>query len=123
VRVAASIYNDLLMSIYDTFRQAITAQKPCVISKPGEPERKVCPYRLGDSVNGDANVPYYQYDGYTSRSGGLQPDGSSANWRCNHVADIGMARIIDEAWHEPTIKPQSRGPCVVNLVVEVANYY
>jgi hypothetical protein len=111
------------MSIYDTLRQAVAAQKPCVISKPGESERKICPYRLGASDQGDMNVLYYQYDGYTSRPGGLQPDGSSANWRCNHVADIGMAGIIDEAWHGPTVKPKNRGPCVINLVVEVANYY
>jgi hypothetical protein len=123
VRVPASIYNSLPMSTYDTLRQAISARKPCVISKRGEPERKVCPYRLGDSAEGDMNVLYYQYGGYTSRSGGLRPDGSSTNWRCNHVVDIEMARIIDDAWHGPTVKPQSRGPCVVDLVVEVSDYY
>jgi hypothetical protein len=67
------------MSIYSVLQQAIAALKPCLIAKPGEPTRKICPYRLGKSSEGDENVLYYQYEGYTSRSGGLQPDGSSAN--------------------------------------------
>ena len=110
------------MSVYATLREAIINKKPCIISKPGEPSRKVCPYRLGLSSKGDQNVIYYQYDGYTSHVGGLQPDGSSDNWRCNHVADIDSAQIVDESWHEPLVKPKTRGKCVVNQDVEVQYY-
>lgn len=110
------------MSVYDTLRHAILSKKPCLIAKHGEPERKMCPYRLGKSRAGDVNVIYYQYDGYTSKPEGLQPDGSTSNWRCNHVADIATAQILDEDWHEPIQKPKTRGPCVVLLDVEV-NYY
>lgn len=110
------------MSIYATLRQAILDKKPCIIAKPGEPERKICPYRLGLSSHGDENVIYYQYEGYTSRPGGLKPDGAQDNWRCNHVADISAAKAIDEPWHEPTIKPKTRGKCVVQQDVEVQYY-
>lgn len=108
------------MSVYETLRQAIIAKSACVIAKPGEPWRKICPYRLGRSSQGEENVLYYQFDGYTSSAGGLQPDGASANWRCNHVADIATAEIIGDPWHEPTVKPKTAGRCVVDLDVEVA---
>jgi len=110
------------MSVYDTLLQAVLTRKPCLISKPGEPQRKICPYRLGKSSEGETNVIYYQYDGYTSQPGGLQPDGSSANWRCNHVTDIGEAESIEEGWHEPTNKPKTRGECVVDAAAEVKYY-
>lgn len=111
------------MDVYAILRQAILDKKPCTISKPGEPSRKICPYRLGRSGKGDRNVIYYQYEGYTSRPGGLKPDGSQDNWRCNHVADISFAEVINEKWHEPTIKPKTRGKCVVQDDVEVQYYY
>jgi len=110
------------MGVYDNLKRAIHAKKPCIVSKPGEPPRKACPFRLGKSGKGEMNVMYYQYDGYTSRAGGLQPDGSSENWRCNHVADLSSAEVIDEPWHEPIQKSKTRGKCVVYDYVEV-NYY
>jgi len=102
------------MSVYDILRQAILAKKPCVISKANEPERKICPNRIGNSYHGVMNVIYYQYEGYTTHPGGLEPDGSEANWRCNHVDDIVQATIIDEPWHEPYNKPKTRGRCVAD---------
>lgn len=111
------------MPVYEILQQAILALKPCVIAKPGEPARKICPYRLGKSGEDDQNVLYYQYEAYTSRSGGLQPDGSSANWRCNHIADIETAEIVDEPWHQPIQKPKTCGPCVVSEYVEIQGYY
>lgn len=111
------------MDVYQVLYGAIGAQKACVIAKPGEAERKICPYRLGRSSKGDMNVMYYQYAGYTSHPEGLQPDGSSANWRCNHVADIATAVAIDDGWHEPTIKPKTRGKCIVDDDIEVQGYY
>jgi hypothetical protein len=111
------------MPVNEVLREAVLTQQPCIISKPGEPSRKVCPYRLGKSSEGDQNILYYQYEGYTSRSGGLQPDGSSANWRCNHVDDIETAVIIEEPWHQPTQKPKTRGACVISEYVEIQGYY
>jgi hypothetical protein len=107
------------MNVYQTLRAAILSKSPCVISKPGEPERQICPYRLGRSAKEALNVVYYQFGGYTTRAGGLKPDGSTENWRCNHVVDIATARIINGTWHEPTAKPKTRGYCVVHVDVEV----
>jgi hypothetical protein len=109
------------MSVYDVLAQAIQLKKPCSIAKPGEPARSICPYRLGRSSKGEVNVIYYQFDGYTSRPEGLQPDGSSENWRCNHVPSIATATIIEGLWHEPDVKPKTRGHCVVYADFEV-NY-
>ncbi len=109
------------MTIYETLRVAILTKKPCRISKLDEPERKVCPYLIGKSGEGEVNVLYYQYDGYSSR--GLQEDGSSANWRCNRVSDIGGAEIVNELWHQPIRKPKTRGSCVVSVDAEVEGYY
>ncbi|MGO9096994.1 MAG: hypothetical protein ACLQGV_17445 [Bryobacteraceae bacterium] len=107
------------MGVYETLKQAILSKNPCVIAKAGEPSRSICPYRLGTSAKGELNVIYYQFDGYTSQAGGLQPDGSTANWRCNHVADIETACLAAGPWHEPTVKPKTRGHCVVYTDVEV----
>jgi hypothetical protein len=101
------------MGVYDVLSQAIQTKSPCEVAKSDEPSRSICPYRLGRSSKGETNVIYYQFDGYTSQAGGLQPDGSSANWRCNHVADLVTAQIIPGEWHEPVVKPKTRGYCVV----------
>jgi len=44
------------VNVYETLRMGILEKKPCKISKPGEPERKVCPYLIGKSSEGEANV-------------------------------------------------------------------
>jgi hypothetical protein len=109
------------MSVYETLRAGVLGRKPCKISKAGQPERKVCPYLLGKSKKGEISVLYYQYAGYSSR--GLEEQGSSTNWRCNRVADISSAEIVDESWREPIQKPKARGSCVVVIDAEVEGYY
>jgi len=109
------------MNIYETLRIGALGKKPCKISKSGEAERKICPYLVGKSKDGEVNVVYYQYDGYSSR--GLQEDGSSANWRCNRISDITSAEIVDGPWREPIQKPKTRGSCVVSIDAEVEGYY
>ena len=109
------------MNIYETLRMGALGKKPCKISKSGESERKICPYLVGKSKDGEVNVVYYQYDGYSLR--GLQEDGSSANWRCNRISDITSAEIVDGPLREPIQKPKTRGSCVVSIDAEVEGYY
>jgi hypothetical protein len=109
------------MNIYETLRMSALGKRPCKISKPGEPERKICPYLIGKSKDGETNVLYYQYDGYSSR--GLREAGSSANWRCNRISDIASVEIVDEPWRQPIQKPKTRGSCVVSVEAEVEGYY
>ena len=109
------------MNVYETLRFAVLSKKSCKISKAGEPERKVCPYIIGKSREGEASVLYYQYKGHSSR--GLQEEGSSANWRCNRVSGIASAEIIDEPWRQPIRKPKGRGTCIVSIDAEVKGYY
>lgn len=109
------------MTVYETLRVGALGKRPCKISKPGESERKVCPYILGKSKEGALTVLYYQYGGYSKR--GLKEGGSSANWRCNHVADIASAETVQESWQQPNQKPKTRGSCVVTIDAEVEGYY
>jgi hypothetical protein len=109
------------MNVYETLRTGILGTKPCKISKLGEAERKVCPYLIGKSREGEAHVLYYQYAGYSSR--GLNENGSSGNWRCNRVSDIASAEIVDAPWSQPIQKPKTRGNCVVFVDAEVAGYF
>ena len=109
------------MTVCETLRESILSKRPCRISRSGQPERKVCPYLIGKSSEGDFNVLYYQYAGYSESK--LQPDGSSANWRCNRISEITIAEIIDEAWRQPTQKPKTRGNCVMLPDIEVKDYY
>jgi hypothetical protein len=76
---------------------------------------------MGKSSENDLNVLYCQYEGYSSR--GLQPEGSSGNWRGNRISDIATAEIIDAAWRQPIQKPKTRGNCVVLLDAEVKDCY
>src|SRR5258708_7601047 len=101
------------MNVYDILRQAIVQVNPCRISKHGEPERFICPIRIGLSSGGERNLLYYPFCGHSRR--GLQPDGSDRNWRCNHVADIATAEILDGPWPEPGKKPKTRRPCVAQI--------
>ena len=109
------------MTVYETLRAAVTNKRSCKVSKPGETERKICPYILGKSRDGEPNVLYYQYDGYSSR--GLKEPGSSANWRCNRISDLSNAEIINEPWCEPSQRPKARGNCVASIDVEIDGYY
>jgi hypothetical protein len=109
------------MSVYETLRMAVLGKKPCKISKPTEPERKICPYLIGKSSKGEDHVLYYQYGGYSSS--GLGEFGSSANWRCSRISDIASAEFLDEPWRQPIQKPKARGSCVVSIDAEVEGYY
>jgi hypothetical protein len=109
------------MNVYDTLRAGVLGKKPCKISRPGEPARKVCPYLIGKSRNNEPYVLYYQYEGYSSS--GLHEDGSSENWRCGRVSDFTTAEVIDEPWRQPIQKPKGRGNCVVSIDAEVEGYY
>ena len=109
------------MNVYETVRLGVLSKKPCKIFVRNEPERRVCPYLVGKSSNGEDYVLYYQYGGYSAS--GLQDDGSSGNWRCGRVADIAHVEIVDESWHQPVQKPKTRGTCVVAVDVEIEGYY
>jgi hypothetical protein len=109
------------MNVYETLRMSVLSEKPCRISMLDGPERKVCPYIIGKSNKGEDYVLYYQYGGHSSS--GLRDNGSNANWRCNRIADVSSAEIVDELWRQPMQKPKTRGSCVVVVDVEVAGYY
>jgi hypothetical protein len=106
--------------VRDTFIRAINEKRPLRVMREGH-ERFICPYRIGRSSKQEYNVLHYQYGGYSQR--GLGPDGSSSNWRCHHLDSFSEAEIIDAPWRGPTVKPKTRGACVVDADAEIADYY
>jgi hypothetical protein len=58
--------------------------------------RQLCPHRLGRNRDGQLRVLCYQYGG--ASEGGLQPEGSSANWRCLAVGKLSRVRLLEDVW-------------------------
>ncbi len=108
------------MSVRETIIRAIQEKRPLRIVREGQ-VRLTCPYQIGLSAKQEHNLLHYQFGGYSQR--GLQAEGSSANWRCHHTGSITEAEIIDGGWRQPTVKPKTKGNCVVNVDAEVAGYY
>lgn len=104
--------------VQDTIVEAIRKKSPLRVIRDGY-ERLICPYRTGWSREGSYNLIHYQFGGYSES--GLGPDGSSENWRCQRVSSFSEAEIIDGPWHEPTVKPKTRGHCVEQVQAEI-NY-
>jgi hypothetical protein len=58
--------------------------------------RLFCPHRLGRNRAGQPRVLCYQYGG--GSQSGLQPVGSSANWRCIALEKLSRVRLVEDAW-------------------------
>lgn len=58
--------------------------------------RLFCPHRLGRNRAGQLRVLCYQYGG-ESRSG-LEPVGSSANWRCIALEKLNGVKLTRGVW-------------------------
>jgi len=77
--------------------------------------RLFCPHRLGPNREGRLRVVAYQYGG-ESRSG-LQPEGSSANWRCIALEKLRAVKLVEGDWR--TAPNHSRpGSCVMEADID-----
>jgi hypothetical protein len=108
------------MPVENVIVLAINQRRRVRVIRDGQ-ERVICPYRIGWSNENNHNVLHYQIGGYSAR--GLRALGSSANWRCHLLDSFTAAEIIDGDFVGPTVRPRTRGNCVVRLQAEVANYY
>ena len=77
--------------------------------------RVMCPHLLG-TKNGRAQALFYQFAGHSSS--GIEPDGSSKNWRCMFLDELSNVQSEDGTWH--TAPNHSRpSTCVDTVAVEV----
>lgn len=58
--------------------------------------RLFCPHRLGRNRVGQLRVLCYQYGGESES--GLEPMGSSANWRCVVLEKLRSVELLDGPW-------------------------
>ena len=100
---------------YDLIRQAIL-EKKIVHATYKQQHREMCPHALG-TKNGKQQALFYQFGG-ESNSRPIEPDGSSANWRCLEIAQLSNVRLFDDYWHTAPnhSRPQT---CVGDIDVEV----
>jgi hypothetical protein len=81
--------------------------------------RLFCPHRLGRNAAGQVRVVCYQYGGESQS--GLQPVGSSANWRCVVLEKLSEVKLLEHAWR--TAPNHSRpGSCVTQSDIDVDDY-
>jgi hypothetical protein len=83
--------------IYALIRQAISNKNVVIASYHGY-VREMCPHVIGKK-NGQAHVFLYQFAG--GSGGGLEPDGSPANWRCLRMNELSQVSVEELAgnWH------------------------
>jgi hypothetical protein len=96
--------------IYQMIRQAILDRDIVVATYRGH-LRDMCPHVIG-TKNGRLQSLMYQFAGGSSI--GLEPDGSSANWRCiivEELSDVSIRKASGE-WH--TASNYSRPQTCVN---------
>ena len=108
--------NGVSSCTYDIIKQAIIKKQQVIATYNGH-VREMCPHVIG-TKKGKQQALFYQFGG-TSSSGPLQPDGSSANWRCIPINGLSNVAVRAGEWH--TAKDHSQQQTCVDIVdVEVA---
>jgi hypothetical protein len=104
--------------IYRLIWTAVASKRPIEANYDQRP-RLFCPYRLGRNQKGQLRVLCYQYGGQ-SRSG-LQPAGSTVNWRCLVLEKLSRVKLLEEAWRTAPnhCRPAS---CVVDADIDAEDY-
>ena len=95
---------------YDVIHDAIVNKK-VIWAIYNAHERVMCPHLLG-TKNGRSQALFYQFAGHSSS--GLEPDGSSNNWRCMFLNELSNVRSEDGRWH--TAPNHSRPSTCVDVV-------
>jgi hypothetical protein len=100
--------------IYRLVRSAVITRSPISARYHGR-QRLLCPHRLGWNRRRQPRVLCYQYGGESES--GLEPVGSSANWRCIAVEDLRRVELLEGAWRTAPnhARPQT---CVAEVDVD-----
>ena len=81
--------------IHELLRDAMLRKSP-ISAVYKEQNRLLCPHILGLNKSSRLQVLCYQFGGESSS--GLEPENSSANWRCISVARLSAVALIDLPW-------------------------
>jgi hypothetical protein len=105
-------------SVYGAVYKAIRNRRP-ISAVYHELPRLFCPYRLGRNSKGQLRVLCYQFGG-ESRSG-LEPSGSSENWRCIALEKLTGVRQFEGPWR--TAPNHSRpASCILDPDIDAEDY-
>lgn len=104
--------------IYQLVWTAVASKRP-IEAHYHRRHRLFCPHRLGRNRKGQLRVLCYQYGGESES--GLQPAGSSANWRCVALEKLSKVRLLEDAWR--TAPNHSRpASCVVDADMDAEDH-
>ena len=104
--------------IYRLVWTAVSDKQPIEAMYQGR-LRLFCPHRLGRNRAGQPRVLCYQYGGESQS--GLQPVGSSANWRCIALEKLSRVRLVEYAWR--TAPNHSRpASCVAEADIDAEDH-
>lgn len=103
-----------LEEVYSLVRAAVVSKRPMAAVYHGH-QRLLCPHRLGWNKDGQPRVLCYQYGGESES--GLEPVGSSTNWRCIAVDQLSVVELLADAWQTAPnhSRPQT---CVAEVDVD-----
>jgi hypothetical protein len=99
-------------------RSAIVHRRPIAAVYRGR-RRLLCPHLLGWNKQRRLQALCYQYGG--DSESGLQPVGSSDNWRCLAVENLSQVELIDGTWQtaENHSRPQN---CIEEVELDVDDF-
>ena len=107
-----------LEEIYGLVWTAVANRQPIEAHYQGR-YRLFCPHRLGRNREGPFRVLCYQYGG-DSRSG-LDPLGSSANWRCVALEKLSRVKLVEGDWRTAPNHSQPTS-CVAEADIDVEDH-
>jgi hypothetical protein len=86
------------------------------LTRPGA---EVFRSEMAITLDGELRVVFYQYGGESQS--GLQPVGSSTNWRCVVLEKLSKVKLLEDAWR--TAPNHSRpDSCVTSSDIDVEDY-
>ena len=104
-------------SNYNLIREAILDKMQVIATYDGF-LREMCPHAIGHKIGSGDHVLVYQFAGGSKR--GLQPLGSTQNWRCMDVEKITDISVREGEWHSYS-KHRGRQTCIDIIDVKVSD--
>src|SRR5271168_1083215 len=107
-----------LEQTHSRVRAAIVHRRP-IAALYRDRRRLLCPHLLGWNRHRRLQVLCYQYGG--DSESGLQPLGTSDNWRCLAVENLSQVELLDGPWQtaENHSRPQT---CIEEVELDVDDY-
>jgi len=104
-----------LEPVHAQVRAAILHRRPIAALYRGR-KRLLCPHLLGWNRQRRLQVLCYQYGG--DSESGLQPVGSSDNWRCLVVDNLSHVELLDDSWRTAANRSRPQN-CIEEVELDV----